>query len=1025
MDDIPVECTSSIAAASIGTLGTSPPMIWAAGNSAPRRHGSHSSSCTMAKQQRMLSLPSSRREESYQRSESTTHASSTAVTATATTTSAFTLSSPLCDMGVTQGCRQYISNECKEEKRQYFLQQQCPQRMSWVRICGSGLSAMASFDESAVNSLRASRSLLNVIAASSGSWEDPRDSLASTGHGGAGQSTSGSDSTVPPQDASLSSSGNSVGMDSEVVLHPPARFGHTAVLYKDSQILIFGGKSSEEHYFNDVYQYDASARRWSCLQEECIDEVAAAARGQPPRQYFQTDTMYILSGEQLGRYFDDLWALDIPSLTWNKECGLPFSPRKGHTMHLLPADFTATRARQDMLVVFGGLVKASRVRPRPADPELPTRNQGDTDFACAPTNAVLLYYPTQRRWCQLKTCGEQPSARFYHVSQLVTGTALLLVFGGRSATPAQTGDGTAAATEGAFLNDLHILDVSTGFWRHIRDVTGDIPSPRMCAASVFVNETFGVFAGGGDTYCEDAFEFSLQSRRWRRLKPNNQPACSRPTVTYTKDRLVFFGGFAPRTGVMSCTMELCLSPLSLKSQCLLWWSRCAFEKHIRSCTKSRAAEMEDKVTVAAAMERNGSGWCTGCGGQVTLQCSPAATAHSSPIATPRSWGVSRGFRRPAPLRVPSFDQSGTVSAAAPAWGGGPPAAQSSARGALTLSPTPSYSPSSPAVFSPLAGGPKLTPSWQDAAGSNTNLTGGGTVHASGCGGTATVLCSPASVAPPAQNLFPSRPGTVMSSSCSPSQAGSPATVSAAASTSQAHLWPNMALGSVVCGGGGGSSSNTGSAIAHPRGNAAVAMADADVMTGAADGTRWCSAPSSLPPPVTATAEQPASACFIANCARHLGGYVQLKSSASASPRRRALTSSGGREQRAQGWQWKLVFLSAYAPAYDSSAGVVGYRQSSPFVRRSNSIPNGGGSAFVIPQQQLHTSTQLAESTSSRASSAHSTRSASTMSAAHLPNTYAKHTIQRLEGMTGPYLLQALAARLKRHEAEASTDKRSL
>ncbi|AYU79130.1 hypothetical predicted Kelch-domain protein [Leishmania donovani] len=1196
MDDIPVECTSSIAAASIGTLGTSPPMIWAAGNSAPRRHGSPSSSCTMAKQQRMLSLPSSRREESYQRSESTTHASSTAVTATATTTSAFTLSSPLCDMGVTQGCRQYISNECKEEKRQYFLQQQCPQRMSWVRICGSGLSAMASFDESAVNSLRASRSLLNVIAASSGSWEDPRDSLASTGHGGAGQSTSGSDSTVPPQDASLSSSGNSVGMDSEVVLQPPARFGHTAVLYKDSQILIFGGKSSEEHYFNDVYQYDASARRWSCLQEECIDEVAAAAVGAseqgsaspsyasapPASPSFSSptasplasmrwveaaivavplaeaaatdapsphysgsannsgseessatrrcaasagsrhgstsrqcnslseagvrrrrrpagrvghaaalyqDTMYILSGEQLGRYFDDLWALDIPSLTWNKECGLPFSPRKGHTMHLLPADFTATRARQDMLVVFGGLVKASRVRPRPADPELPTRNQGDTDFACAPTNAVLLYYPTQRRWCQLKTCGEQPSARFYHVSQLVTGTALLLVFGGRSATPAQTGDGTAAATEGAFLNDLHILDVSTGFWRHIRDVTGDIPSPRMCAASVFVNETFGVFAGGGDTYCEDAFEFSLQSRRWRRLKPNNQPACSRPTVTYTKDRLVFFGGFAPRTGVMSCTMELCLSPLSLKSQCLLWWSRCAFEKHIRSCTKSRAAEMEDKVTVAAAMERNGSGWCTGCGGQVTLQCSPAATAHSSPIATPRSWGVSRGFRRPAPLRVPSFDQSGTVSAAAPAWGGGPPAAQSSARGALTLSPTPSYSPSSPAVFSPLAGGPKLTPSWQDAAGSNTNLTGGGTVHASGCGGTATVLCSPASVAPPAQNLFPSRPGTVMSSSCSPSQAGSPATVSAAASTSQAHLWPNMALGSVVCGGGGGSSSNTGSAIAHPRGNAAVAMADADVMTGAADGTRWCSAPSpavplshsmatalfcsapspshtaapgrsSLPPPVTATAEQPASACFIANCARHLGGYVAASfprltrcSSNQAPPPAHAggpspaaAVVSSGRRGGSGSWCFSLHMRSPASPlqgramrvdatlpgpspspqpAYDSGAGVVGYRQSSPFVRRSNSIPNGGGSAFVIPQQQLHTSTQLAESTSSRASSAHSTRSASTMSAAHLPNTYAKHTIQRLEGMTGPYLLQALAARLKRHEAEASTDKRSL
>ncbi|CBZ27374.1 hypothetical predicted Kelch-domain protein [Leishmania mexicana MHOM/GT/2001/U1103] len=1219
--DIQVECTSSIVAASTGTLDTPPPMIWAAGNSAPRGHGSPSSSCTMAKGQRMLSFPSSRREKSYQRPESTTHASSAAVTAAVATTSALALDSALCDMGVTQGCRQYISDECKEEKRQYFLQQRCPQRMSWVRICGSGLSAMASFEESAANSLRASRSLLNVIAASSGSWgENPRDSLATTGHGGGGHSTSGSDSTVPLQDASLSSSGNSVGVDIEGVLQPPARFGHTAVLYKDSQILIFGGKSSEEHYFNDVYQYDASTRRWSCLQEECTDEVAAAVSAneqgsaspsyasappaspffssptasplasmrwveaglvaEPPAEAAATDapsphyrsdsannsgseessatrrcatisrdftshvqqstvvdgalaaragsrhgsasreyhslseagarrrrrpagrvghaaalyhdTMYILSGEQLGRYFDDMWALDIPSLSWNKECGLPFSPRKGHTMHLLPADFTATRARQDMLVVFGGLVKASRVRPRPADPELPTLTQGDPDFACAPTNAVLLYYPTQRRWCQLKTCGEQPSARFYHVSQLITGTALLLVFGGRSATPAQAGNGTAAAPEGAFLNDMHILDVSTGFWRHIRDVTGDIPSPRMCAASVFVNDTFGVFAGGGDTYCEDAFEFSLQSRRWRRLKPNNQPACSRPTVTYTKDRLVFFGGFAPRTGVMSCTMELCLSPLSLKNQCLLWWSRCAFEKHIRSCTKSRAAEMEDKATAAAAMERSGSGWCTGCGGQVTLQCSPAATAHSSPIATPRSWGVSHGFRRPAPLRVPSFDQSGTSSAAAPAWGGGPLAAQSSARGALTLSPTPSYSPSSPIVFSPVAGGPKSTPSRQDAAGSNTNPTGGGTVHASGCGGTATAFCSPASVAPPAHNLFPSRPGTVINSSCSPSQAGSPATVSTAASAAQTHLWPHMGTDSVVCGGGG--SSNNNSTTVHTRGNAALAVADANVVTGSADGTRRCSVPSpvpalshsaasaffcsapspshtavsgrsSLPPPVTATGEQPASACFITNCARHLGGYVaasfprltrcspnQAPPPAHAGgPSPAAAVVNSGRRGGSGGagsgsWCFSSHMRSPASPLqgrairvdvalpgpspspqppYDSSAGVVGYRQSSPFVHRSNSIPNGGGSAFAILQQQPLTSTQVTESTSSRASSAHSTRSASMMSAAHLPNTYVKHTIQRLEGLTGPYLLQALAARLKRHEAEASTAKRTL
>ncbi|KAG5477700.1 hypothetical protein LSCM1_04996 [Leishmania martiniquensis] len=1181
------ERTTPILAASIGTLNTPPSVIWATGNSALTEQSSRSSSCSIANEQRTFSFPSSS-EGSYKRSGRAKHRSGTAMG------SAFLFSSPRCEMGVTQGCRKCIIDEYDEEKRQYFLRQQCPQRLSWVRVGGNALPAMVSFEEVAANSLRASHSLSTVFSVSSGNWEEPRDLR-----------------TAPARDASRNAISD---MDSEAAVQPPARFGHTAVLYRDSQILIFGGKASEECYFNDVYQYDASTRRWSCLQEGCADAAPAAlvasergsaspsyvsappaslsfststsplasarwadaalpsapfadaASADPPSPHYSSgsannnnnggqgysegatqneqsmmaderlttgvgshrdtvtiddnavfhaevarrrrpagrvghaaalyqDTMYVLSGEQLGRYCDDMWALDIPSLGWRKECSLPFSPRKGHTMHLLPADFTAARARQDMLVIFGGLVKASRVRPRPADPELPARSQAESDFACAPTNAVLLYYPTQRRWCQLKTCGEQPCARFYHVSQLITGTALLLVFGGRSATPARLGEGTAAATEGAFLNDLHILDVSTGFWRHIRDVSGDIPSPRMCTASVFVNDTFGVFAGGGDAYCEDAFEFSLQSRRWQRLKPSNQPACSRPTVTYTKDRLVFFGGFAPRTGVMSCTMELCLSPLSLKNQCLLWWYRCAFDKHIRSCTKSRAAEMEEKAAAAAAaaaMERGGSSWFTGCGGQVTLQCSPAATAHSSPLATPQPWGGNRGLRRPAPLRVPSFDHNGAPSVAASAQSGAPLVKHSFARASLTLSPTPPFSPSSPVAFSPLSRASKSMPSLQDAGSSTVCTLGGGT--------TATAFCSPASVVLPTQNLFPSCPGTALASSRSPSQAGSPATVSAAASASQVHLWPPTVttFAHSTPAAIWGSSSNNSSAMAHPHGCGALAASDASVVAGAVDCTRRYSAPSpatpftypcagsllcSVPSPshtansrrsphpttVTAPGEQAASACFMTNCTRNLGGYVAaslprpsrcfpsqapppphaggpLTAAVSANTGRRGGTGGTGSgswcfsanmRHPASPLQGRAARMdttpfglsSSPQPVHEHGGGGVGYRQSPSFMRRSNSAAHSSSSSsfWVSPQQHLpaHGSTQLIESASSRASSAHSVHSTSAMSAAHFPSTRAKRTIQRLEGTSGPYLLQALAARLKLHEAETFKAKRTV
>lgn len=954
----------------IGSHDTAPAgsplsVIWAADstNAATAGHASsRSSSLSAVHEQRTLSFPSSSEEDSAKRSGRTPMAVVTTASATITVTStprpAITAAAAAVvgrgEVGVTQGCRQCIRDECCEAKRAYFLKQQCPQCMSWMRVGGNAPPATAPFEEAAANTLRAARSLTLSNSRSTSAYR-----LGERRHSGSHDAPDAGGAVAA---ANITVSTTAPGADSElaedVPLQPPARFGHTAVLYKESLILVFGGKAGEEHYFNDVYQYDVVGRRWSCLMEECTDtaaipstaaaadtaletsgtgegstnasyatappasplfssrplsrmssmrggegsattsaylhgfargeadapsphhslvstgsantgsevrEVSAAhhyaaatraftvhvyrsaldedvssgrhpgpmqdhsplfsaglaRRRRPTGRVGHTaalyqDTMYILSGEQQGRYLDDMWALDVPSRTWYKECGLPFSPRKGHTMHLLPADCTAARARQDMLVVFGGLVKASRMRPRPADPELPTRSPGDPDYVCAPTNAVLLYYPRQRRWCQLKTCGEQPAPRFYHVAELITGTALMLVFGGRAAPAAQRPDAAAASTtstiDGTFLNDLHILDVSTGIWRHIRDVSGHVPSPRMCAASVFVNGTLALVAGGGDTYCEDAFEFSLQGRRWRRLRLHSQPACSRPTITYAKDRLIFFGGFAPRTGVLNCTMELHLAPLSLKDKCLQWWGRCAFEKILLTSTQSRVAEAEEERAAAAAAAAAASvsacgpgGRCYGCGDQVTLQrCSPSTTAYSSPMATPRTSYVNRSGGRPTPLQVPSCDYSGggaSLSATASAWGragssGGAnamppvPALLGHSSDAAPLSPAHSCSPSSPVVYSPLSGTPQTAPSWHD------NGVGVGAPAQGFSGAAAAAFCSPRSLAvapPPAHSVFPSRPSAaLMLSSPGTSHAGTPVTVPTAATSSQAHLWPRMA-----------------------------------------------------------------------------------------------------------------------------------------------------------------------------------------------------------------------------------------
>lgn len=459
---------------------------------------------------------------------------------------------------------------------------------------------------------------------------------------------------------------------------PSPRFGHTAVVYDDKAVVIFGGKSSER-YFNDVYAYNVTEQTWQCLHSGTdvsnSDERTWRDPSIPPGRVGHAaamyhDVLYVVSGENQGHFFTDLHAFHVATRTWELAGRLPFSPRKGHTMHLLQAEHTATRATKDMFVIFGGLVKVSRSRERAADPPVPHRHPGEPDHVCAATNAVLLYYPTQQRWCQLRACGEIPAPRFYHVSQMVTGTAILIVFGGRT-TDTADGEGGRVA-EGSFLNDLYLLDVSTGFWRAVRDATGEVPSPRMCAASVFVNGVFAVFAGGSNNYSEDAYEFYIQRQLWRRIRPGNQPACSRPTVSYARNRLIFFGGFAPQVGVMNCTMEMQLPLMSLKCACLMWWTRGLFEKELRISTQKKYAWMEERCL---------RGCPHGCGGQITLRPSPSATPTTITTASSVPYRMAR---RPDPIRVPS------ISVGTPQFSDGG-----------MMSPAPSRQPSSPQPHSPI------------------------------------------------------------------------------------------------------------------------------------------------------------------------------------------------------------------------------------------------------------------------------------------------------------------------------------
>ncbi|CCW66075.1 unnamed protein product [Phytomonas sp. Hart1] len=227
-----------------------------------------------------------------------------------------------------------------------------------------------------------------------------------------------------------------------------------------------------------------------------------------------------------------------------------FTPRKGHTTHAVPG-------AGNILATFGGLIRQK------------SHSENGEGVKWTPTAEVLLLDLTASRWTRLQTYGAYPKPRCYHVAEILAGTTQLIVFGGRT-TPPST-ENSSAISDNGVLNDLYTLDFETGIWRKICNTTGDLPPPRMCSASVFANGIFLIFSGGSCELDQDCLEFCPETRHWRRFHLANEPACSRPTVVYVGDRLLFYGGCDNTNHVMgSSLLELPLPPLSLCTSSRLW-----------------------------------------------------------------------------------------------------------------------------------------------------------------------------------------------------------------------------------------------------------------------------------------------------------------------------------------------------------------------------------------------------------------------------------------------------------------------
>lgn len=151
-----------------------------------------------------------------------------------------------------------------------------------------------------------------------------------------------------------------------------------------------------------------------------------------------------------------------------------------------------------------------------------------------PNNILRLVQPaTKYLICvQLPVTGKRPEPRYQHSMVFSKHTNTLIVFGGKTGTPGQSGN---------VLNDLHVLDLETLIWAEIV-VVGQIPEARCAHAMGTLQDKIVLFGGINLT------SFCSAETYWLDLVPhvpsNAQHIFAHPRFTGTRSSSVIRKGLA-------------------------------------------------------------------------------------------------------------------------------------------------------------------------------------------------------------------------------------------------------------------------------------------------------------------------------------------------------------------------------------------------------------------------------------------------------------------------------------------------
>lgn len=275
---------------------------------------------------------------------------------------------------------------------------------------------------------------------------------------------------------------------------------HSAIHAPETgEMIVFGGSQSlptascapgPSDYTNETWIYSEACNAWTEVTAPGPDRRSrhVAAYGQGTMWLF--GGRFRAEGTQAGDYrlFDDLWALDVFSRTWDE-----LTP-EGDLPAARSNSAAAWDSKQNRVWVFGG-------------------NRSPGSFSYDLVNDLWSYDPADNRWRQASTQGRAPTPRLWHSMLYDAARHRLVVFGGTDAE---------GATTGVYLSDVYAFDLEAQRWEQLHAGDGSAPDGRFWGSVVYRPEQqdYLLFGGHDDTQLgnrNDTYRFDPGDRSWTQL----------------------------------------------------------------------------------------------------------------------------------------------------------------------------------------------------------------------------------------------------------------------------------------------------------------------------------------------------------------------------------------------------------------------------------------------------------------------------------------------------------------------------